>query len=327
MSLADKHLAAYGHEDGMLNVGWISGFARNFEKNGSTVSGFIQQTNDTSRMIPVGQLERHRRTFGVVANEEAVKIIGRIHARPITWNNGKEEITEQTAFLDPLEITSPSIIEMPSALTWHTPIKNRKADRIQQDDFHPFSGDVYGDGRLREAANNVVIAGIVDGIRSLRGEGQNTIAGIEIMLRQSAHPEEAIPVRMMNSKLARLIRDELRMGRPIMVQGKLRMRDLKIIDDDGIETPSGVQAGYVWCRSILNARRGKDILSIPSWVKEITNRYLSEEAPVAGTDDEAGEETPKEADHKSTMDNSGTTEDEGSELTPDEILARELAEL
>ncbi len=282
--LGDKPLASYGHEDGMLNVGWISGFARHFKREGDAVSGFIQQTNDVTRMIPIDQLPQHRRTFGIISNEEAVKVTGRIHARPITWHNGKREITEQSAFLDPIEVSSPSIIEMPSSLTWNTPIKNRKEERIQQDEFMPFSGDVYGDGRMRDAANNVVIAGIVDGIRTLRGEGQNTMAGIEILLRQSASRSEAIPVRMMNGKLARLIRDELRMGRPIMIQGKLRVRDLKTVDDDGIETPTGQQAGYVWCRSILNARRGKDIIAIPAWVKEITSRYTQE-----ASDDEAAE--------------------------------------
>ncbi|MGC9207435.1 hypothetical protein [Acidithiobacillus sp.] len=324
--LENKPLASYGHENGMLNVGWISGFARHFKRDGANLSGFIQQTNDTKRMIPVGQLERHRRTFGIISNEEAVKIVGRIHARPITWNNGRRDITEQSAFLDPLEISSPSIVEMPSALTWHTPIKNRKEENIEQDDFQPFSGDVYGDGRLREAANNVVIAGIVDGIRTLRGEGQNTMAGVEILVRQSASREEAIPVRMMNSKLARIIRDELRMGRPIMIQGKLRVRDLKIIDDDGIETPTGQQVGYVWCRSILNARRGKDIIAIPGWVKEITERYMRGEGEEEATTQETGTPSqPVAAPAAARQPEVVTSEEE--DLTPEDILAEQLASL
>ncbi|MHB1322665.1 MAG: hypothetical protein ACYCY0_14050, partial [Acidithiobacillus ferrivorans] len=315
--LGDKPLASYGHENGMLNVAWISGFARNFTRDGDTVSGFIQQTNDVTRMVPVGQSPRHKRTFAAIQNEEAVKITGRVHGRIVTWNNGTKEVTEHSAFLDPLEVSSPSIIEMPSSLTWHTPIKNRKADRIQQDDFQPFGGETFGEGRMRDAANNVVVAGIVDGIRSLRGEGQNVIVGVEIILRQTESPEESIPVRMMNSKLARIIREELRMGRPIMVQGKLRVRDLKAVDADGIETPTGQQVGYVWCRSILNARRGKDILTIPSWVKDIMARYG--QAPEGG-EPAPEEDAPKAAD---APEHAGTA----AESSIEDEIASQLASL
>lgn len=293
MSHVNDSLATYGHVGGFLNIAFISGYARHFSGNG-LLKGYIQQTRDTTRMIPVEQTSQNRQ-FMRVDNEEPTKIVGRIRSRKVVWHDGKREQVDYHAFLDPIEVGSPSIIEMPTALAWNTAIKNRKPGREQTDDFQPFDVEASRwESQLREAANTVKIAGIVDRVRSILQESSNVIVGVEIMLRLTADPDALIPVRMLNAGIARTIRQAIRMGKPIMVEGKLRTRDLKRIDEDGVEVPTGQQVGYIWCRNILNARRGKDILEIPDWVNEILNRYKQDgEAASTEANEHPAEPAPK----------------------------------
>lgn len=286
MPFVNDSLTSYGHVGGFLNVGFISGYARHFKIENGLLKGYIQQTRDTSRMIPVEQSIGQDR-FIQVDNEEPVKIMGRIRSRKIQWHDGKRDRVDYHAFLDPVEVSSPSIIEMPTALAWNTAIKGRKPGRETTDDFQPFDIEASRhDSQLREAANTVKVAGIVDQVRSILQDGSNVIVGVEILLRLTADPDALIPVRMLNAGIAKTIRQALRMGKPVMVEGKLRARDLKRIDEDGVEVPTGEQVGYIWCRNILNALRGKHILEIPSWVEEILNRYRREAEESA-----SGEET------------------------------------
>lgn len=278
MSISDRPQRGYAFEKGMLNIAWVSGFARHIARGEQGLTGFIQQNNDVTRMLPIGQMDKSR-VFAGVADCEPIKIIGRIHARI--------EDGTRTVFIDPLEISSPSIIEMPSDLAWHSPIQGRDPNKIEQDDFQPFHGSIFGDGRLREAANSVRIAGIVDGVLPLREKaGQGPVVGLEVLVRQTANPDHAIPVRMMNSAVAAIFRNELRLGRPVLVHGKLRVRDEYETDQNGVTTPTGRRIGYVFCRTILNARRDKDIITIPAWVSEILARYGKKVEPEA--DQETG---------------------------------------
>ncbi|PKY11746.1 hypothetical protein B1757_02850 [Acidithiobacillus marinus] len=278
MSLVNSSLSQYGHEKGFLNIAFASGYARDFRRTDSGgLVGFVQQTRDVSRMVPVEQPASRKKRALHVENEQPTKIIGRIRSRKIVWNNGKRDITDYHAYLDPLEVSSPSIIEMPSSLAWSDAIQNRKETKT--DGFNPFAV-VEGSHRettLREAANRVKIAGIVDRVQSIIHENSNSLVGVEVWVRLTANPEALIPVRMVNAAIAQSVRRELRMGRPILIDGKLRARDLKAFDEDGLEVPTGQQVGYIWCRTILNARRGVDILSIPPWIHEIMDRYRQPE--------------------------------------------------
>lgn len=294
MALVNESLRSYGYVQGFLNVGFISGYARGFKQQNGLLAGYLQQTRDTTRMVPVEQSEESQRYVTGVENEEPVKFVGRIRSRKVVWHNGRREVTDYHAFLDPIESSSPSILEMPTALAWNTAIKNRKPGREKTDEFDPFEGldSRDRDGQLREAANTVKLAGIVDRVRSITQDGSNVIVGVEILLRQTEDPDALIPVRMLNAGIAKTIRQELRMGRPILIEGKLRAQDLKKIDEDGVEVPTGQQVGYIWCRSILNARRGKDIVAIPQWVQEIVDRYRSHATP---EDEEVEQESAQES--------------------------------
>ncbi len=293
MSLVNSSLSQYGHEKGFLNIAFASGYARDFRRDETgRLTGFVQQTRDISRMVPVEQPVSRKKRSVHVENEQPTKIIGRIRSRKIVWNNGKRDITDYHAYLDPLEVSSPSIIEMPTSLAWSDAIQNRKETKT--DTFNPFAAveGSYRETTLREAANRVKIAGIVDRVQSIIHENSNSLVGVEVWVRLTADPEALIPVRMVNAAIAQSVRRELRMGRPILIDGKLRSRDLKTFDEDGLEVPTGEQVGYIWCRTILNARRGVDILSIPPWINEIMERYRQ---PTPRDKDEAVADASMEA--------------------------------
>ncbi len=267
MSLNDgsRSVRSYAYAGGMLNIAWLSGYARHVKRENGCLSGFVQQNNDITRMLPFRQDDPSR--FGVrnARDQEPIKIIGRVRAKMV---NGTRH-----AYIDPIEIGSPSVIEMPSGLSWHQPIKGRDPSKVEQDDFTPFSGNAFGEFRLREAANMVRLAGIVDGVFPLRDGSGGRLVGLEILLRQTADPDEAVPVRVMNGHLAKAFRNELRMGRPVLIHGKFRVRDEHATDENGAVIDTGNRIGYVFCRTVLNARRGQDIVHIPAWVNEILERY------------------------------------------------------
>ncbi|MBE7562695.1 hypothetical protein H7F10_06965 [Acidithiobacillus sp. HP-6] len=289
MSLVNSSLSQYGYEKGFLNIGYVSGYARDFKRTDSgALRGKIQQTRDISRMVPIEHRSSRRLN---ISNEQPVKLIGRIRSRKIVWNNGRQDVTDYHAYLDPLDVSSPSVIEMPTSLAWSDAIQNRKETKT--DDFNPFAlaEGSHRETTLREGANRVKIAGIVDRVQSILHEHNNTVIGVEVWVRLTSNPNALIPVRMVNAAIAQSVRRELRMGRPILVDGKLRARDLKRIDEDGLEVPTGEQVGYIWCRTILNARRGVDILSIPPWINEIMDRYRNPEAASsASTDTESAQD-------------------------------------
>lgn len=315
MSIVNSSLAEYGHEGGFLNIAYVSGYSRNFKLDESgNLSGFIQQTRDVSRMVPVERRASLTTRQARVENKQPTKVIGRIRSRKITWNNGKADIVSYHAYLDPMEISSPSILDMPSSLAWSDAIKNRK--KTKEDDFNPFAV-VEGDRdqtTLRDGANRVKIAGIVDQVRSLTNDTNNSVTGVEVLLRLSDRPDSLIPVRMVNSAIAQSMRRELRMGRPILIDGRLRIMDLKEMDEDGMEVATGKQVGYIWCRTILNARRGVDIMYIPPWVGQIMDRYRdsvaeSSEAPVVNVSAAIPESAPPTTD-------SGQDHEEPAEMLP-----------
>ncbi|MBU2738703.1 hypothetical protein [Acidithiobacillus concretivorus] len=291
MSLVNSSLSQYGYEKGFLNIGYVSGYARDFKRDDSgALQGKIQQTQDVSRMVPIEQRRPDKKKL-FIDNEQPVKIIGRIRGRKIVWNNGQQDVTDFHAYLDPLDVSSPSVIDMPSSLAWSDAIQNRKGTKT--DDFNPFAL-AEGSNRettLREGANRVKIAGVVDRVQSIIHENNNSVVGVEVWVRLTADPRNLIPVRMVNAAIAKSVRRELRMGRPILVDGKLRARDLKRIDEDGLEVPTGEQVGYIWCRTILNARRGVDILSIPPWINEIMDRYRNPEAGSIESSTESAQDT------------------------------------
>lgn len=315
MSLVNSSLSQYGYEKGFLNIGYVSGYARDFKRDDSgALQGKIQQTRDVSRMVPIEQRRPDKKKL-FIDNEQPVKIIGRIRGRKIVWNNGQQDVTDFHAYLDPLDVSSPSIIDMPSSLAWSDAIQNRKETKT--DDFNPFAL-VEGSNRettLREGANRVKIAGVVDRVQSIIHENNNSVVGVEVWVRLTADPGNLIPVRMVNAAIAKSVRRELRMGRPILVDGKLRARDLKRIDEDGLEVPTGEQVGYIWCRTILNARRGVDILSIPPWINEIMDRYRNHEAGSIESSAESAQDTGSvqvKPDHSASVPHETDEGDEGA---------------
>lgn len=169
-----KPLVSYSRKDGLLNIAWISGFARHFTHEGDRLIRFIQQTNDNRRLLPVRQTIHSSRTLATVAEKTPIKITGRVLGYLAIANNGTRQ--EHSAYLDPLQISSPSILEMPSSLIWE-PSDNNGDMRINW---------------LPDAANHVRIAGIVAAMNPLRSPGDPHISSVEIILRQTKDPDPPV---------------------------------------------------------------------------------------------------------------------------------------
>ena len=266
--IQNQSTSRYVFQNGMKNIVFLTGFARIIEDASGNKRYYVQQHNDVSRMLPVypdkkGMVVRSFR------DKEPLKVIGRVRGRLVTIDGQ----SHREAYIVPIGITASTILEMPSALSWGTGIPHRKTGQAEVDDFQPFDASER-DGRLQDAANNVEIAGIVNAISAIRSdEHGGQISGVEIDIRQHEDLASVIPVRMMNSGVASIMLKQLRMGSPVLITGKYRVRDLKSVSEDGVVTDSGLRTGYIWCRNIHNARRDVDIKTIPHWVKTILERY------------------------------------------------------
>ncbi|MCL4526440.1 MAG: hypothetical protein M1492_08095 [Gammaproteobacteria bacterium] len=263
-----QNSANYAFEGGMKNIAYITGYARKVTDAEGVKRYYIQQHNDTSRMVPVeagknGLVQRH------FQDRLETKVYGRIRGRVIEHQG--EKIHD--AYVIPIGITRPSILEMPEQQVWHAGVFNRDRSKVEQDDFQPFgSSEGSRKARGRGAANTVLLSGIVNKVSALTN-GEGLLSGVEIELRQHKNLDTVIPVRMMKASIAGSMQRNLRMGMPVYIVGALRMRDLKETSPDGVISNSGKRVGYVWCPNILRAIEGADILALPTWVNAILERY------------------------------------------------------
>ncbi len=305
--------ASYAFEAGMKNIAYITGYARKITDAEGVKRYYIQQHNDMSRMVPVetgknGLVQRH------FQDRLETKVYGRIRGRVIEHNG--ERIHD--AYVIPIAITRPSILEMPEEQVWNAGVYGRDRSKVEQDDFRPYgTSEGSGKARGRGAANTVLLAGIINKVTALTN-GEGLLSGVEIELRQHEKLETVIPVRMMKASIAGAMQKQLRMGMPVSIVGSLRTRDLKETSPDGVISNSGKRVGYVWCNNIQTASQGVDIRSIPAWVSAILERYgkmpsaaANMAASVAGT---AG-----------TASTASTVDEEEATFDPDDARTEEEA--
>lgn len=126
--------------------------------------------------------------------------------------------------------------------------------------------------RLRQAANAVRIAGIVDGaFMAIDTNGREQNDTLVVLLRQNTDPDRSIPVRVYN-RHARKIHDLVRIGTPVLVLGAYRQR-VKVVDK--ADTPGGADVvnclPYVHTNHIRVAT-AEEIRIVPAWAEELARK-------------------------------------------------------
>lgn len=126
--------------------------------------------------------------------------------------------------------------------------------------------------KLRQAANVVRVAGIVDGaFMAIDTNGREQNDTLVVLLRQNTDSDRSIPVRVYN-RHARKIHDLVRIGTPVLVLGSYRQR-VKVVSK--ADTPGG--ADIVNCLPYVHTNHirvatAEDIKIVPAWAEELARK-------------------------------------------------------
>jgi len=254
--------AGYAFYGGMLNAGYITGFARRAEGRNFVV----QQTNEPTVALPV---EVDAKNVTVPQDTMPVKVVGRFLGRRL--ESGHRIVAFRAIMLD-----RPSIRELPNRLAWEKPVFTEKS----KDNFQPFfnpedtenvSSPFYkGDKKHGRPCLNVArLAGFVESFAFKEASGGERDDCVFIALRQTENPDESIPIRVYG-RFADAFRQKLQIGLPIFLEGFYRVKR----ENHGTsEAPNIVYLPYIHCSTVKVATQ-TDIKVQPAWWNDMLDRLL-----------------------------------------------------
>ena len=280
-----NHVDTYAFRNGMRNIAYISGIARNV--TGRT--GFIQQTRNLNQMIPF-ELDSGDQMPAWVSDGKVVKIVARVTARVV---KKKDESDPKSAALREtvlrvLKFEMPSVLEMPPEAAWAMSVPKGA----------PTNDDTPEDGKhglpFSKGSNEVKIAGFVSGVMYRKAgvpgpDGRMPSGCLHLLIQQTKNPDEAIPVRVYG-KLSEATEGRIKLGSPVFVQqGEARI-DVK---ETGVMLEGGIaevtKTPYIKSQGLFVATRDH-IMQQPDWAiaLALAGRALKTKAP-SRSQQQAGE--------------------------------------
>jgi len=199
---------------GMKNCAYLAGYVRDRTAHGNSFR--IQLTNNENLLLPV-LLPPGIRLPEEFRERAPMKSICQIRG-------GKHPVTgEQIPVVYARSFSRANILELPRKSAFEKRVPPEAPDDAS---FKPFGSGF----RPTDACNQVVLAGYVAGIElrrpSVDGDGKEINGRCTILLRQSRHPEEAIPVTMYGKWTEQVV-EIVRPGMALFVEGKYRVRPVK----------------------------------------------------------------------------------------------------
>ncbi len=254
--------AAYAYYGGMLNAGYVTGFARKKEA-GKFV---VQQTNDSKIALPVYV---EGKGVSLPKDTDPVKVIGR-------FIGSKTESGHRIVNFRAITLDRPSIRELPNRLAWEKPLPNPETDSFKPF-FDPHDdeevGSIFAKGEKRNGRPCVNVARLAGFVESFAYKPQSSPGKRDdcllVALRQTENPDECIPIRIYG-RFADGLRKTLQIALPIMLEGFYRV---KRENHGTAEAPVWVFIPYIHCSNIKVATPD-DIKVRPAWWQEMADRLL-----------------------------------------------------
>lgn len=229
-----RNIENYGMRNGMVNVAFVSGIARNISPNRR--SGFIQQTRNLNQLIPF-ITEGDDFVPAWVTEGNVVKIIARVNGRIGKQANPDDpkSVAIRDTTLRAMRFEQPSVLEMPPEAAWRmSPPKGAPVS-----DETPGEGN-YGDP-FSKGSNEVRIAGWVSGVYFRKAgvpgpDGKKPSGCLHVLIQQTKNPDEAIPVRIYG-KLSQEHENHIKLGSPVLIQqGEFRIdvKETGVVGADGV---------------------------------------------------------------------------------------------
>lgn len=202
-----QYVNAYQYSAGMLNVGWVAGYAHHAvavagNENGKVI--YVMQTNNLNHALPVHIRDGDRLPARFKENTE-IKAICRVAGRRL-------EDGTRIAVLEGLDFDTPTVLDMPPEENWHFKVP----EEAPSADFKPSKNGLT----LSRRSNVIKIAGYVAGINitpsgAVKANGNTSNGRLELLIAQKENLDLAIPVRI-DGKFAEAVARVVKIGMPLL---------------------------------------------------------------------------------------------------------------
>lgn len=276
-----RHEQAYSTRNGMVNVCWVAGMARRVQD--SPGSGFIQQTNNLNQMIP-WEIQQQDRLPQHVREGVNIKVVGRLHSGTNTKGDHQVRVVA-------LAFPPPDYRDLPPLEAWQAELRaGIPRDKLRPPEYGPSEAQVAaGEESLRlknyrvsDTGNMVKMAGFIAGYfhepkGPPKADGGRNNGQLTILLRQSASPDDLIPVVIRSNNVADYARG-IQLGFPCYVVGWLEMilKNAGPASDDGADIP--VISRLMIRSNALKAPGIREIGHHPDWAKALAEEGVSKRA-------------------------------------------------
>ena len=257
-----EHL--YRYRSGMLNVAWIAGVARQLTKRG----GFIQRSDNLNQMIPF-ELAEGDAMRPWVREGCNLKILARLL--------GAREDGEPVVVLRALDMSEPDILDMPPRQAFERVMRpGIPTDAVRPTAYGPDRTSSADGLEVTDKGNVAWVAGYVASFfveRVPLEDGTLSRGCLVVGLRQTANPEDILPVRCYAARPEELAR-HLRVGDPVKMIGRMevRLKNTGEVDAQGVLAVRKRLHLRVSAIKVVNA---DDIRERPTWVDEMSTQASS----------------------------------------------------
>jgi len=264
----------YKFVNGMVNVAWITGFARNVEKN----RFLIQQINSLNAAIPI-ILQPKDYLPSFVYETAPVKVIAHLAGIQIPLADGT---IARSIAVKSISIQRPTLLDMPAKLAWNKTLPKGAST----DNFKPNSGS---DGKLSLTSNTLFLAGFIENVVLIRKavvyEGESKIAtSLVALLRQTSDATKCLELRYYGKHLRKYYAEcmeAMRDRTPLLVSGSTRVNVVPLATPkEGVLTPV-MRLTYVHVESFLSCLR-EEVTTMPEWAAKPVGEQVVSEIAAAG---------------------------------------------
>lgn len=258
-----RYREQYAFKAGLVNICDLVGMARKVDNRAGVA--WMQQGNNMNHMIPIRL--RHGDRFPTWFKDGA---LAKIRARIMPGLEG----TERTCVIQPIGFDFPNVIDLPPQKAWEMQVRDGvPTDGTKPEKFGPSSAqEKFETGG---SSNSVTLAGYLAGMLVeppgvARPDGGRNDGLLVLGIRQTANPDDIIPVRLYGPKV-KTVAKNLTIGCPLLVIGRVEVR-LKNTGEKDEATGIIPVSRYPFVRTstLRNAQPKVHILvDTPAWALEL----------------------------------------------------------
>lgn len=270
-----RYREQYAFKAGLINICDLVGLARNVDAR--TGVAWMQQSNNMNHMIPIRL--KHGDRFPSWFKDGAQ---AKIRARIMPGLEG----TERTCVIQPIGFDFPNVIDLPPQKAWEMQIREGvPTDGTKPSEFGPATAQEKFEAG--GTSNDVWLAGYLAGMvleppGAIRPDGGRNDGLLVLGIRQTANPDDIIPVRLYGPKV-KAVAKNLTIGCPLLVKGRVEVRLKNVGEKDEVTGIIPVQRfPFIRTAMLRNPQPKVHILvGTPAWALELQQAHAKSTARAA----------------------------------------------